>query len=158
MQSATCGGSPTWARRASGSPPGSPDENRPAASGAIPPSWRLGRAARGGQAKHPVPARVLAAGDPRRPAIGRAVFGTLLAAAVSRPSTGPVKQITPLYDHAPWLNDPFDTAVSFAMFFVPFIAACCLARVSLCRRELRRRSRGCATCCAAAASCSPPRR
>jgi hypothetical protein len=87
-----------------------------------------------GQAQHPEPAGVLAAGDPRRPAIGRAVFGTLLAAAVFSAVTGPVKQIAPLYDHAPWLNDPFDTAVSFAMFFVPFIAACCLARVSLCRR------------------------
>jgi hypothetical protein len=29
------------------------------------------------------------------------------------------KQIKPVYDHAPWLNDPYDTVYSFAMFFVP---------------------------------------
>ncbi len=102
---------------------------------------------------------MLAAGDPRRPAIGRAVFGALLAAAVFSVCTGPVKQIAPLYDHAPWLNDPFDTAVSFAMFFVPLIAACCLARVSLCRRSeplpvarVRDLLRGCRVLLAAAAA------
>ena len=112
-----------------------------------------------GQAQPSTPAWVLAVGDPRRPAIGRAVFGTLLAAAVFSAGTGPVKQIAPLYDHAPWLNDPFDTAVSFAMFFVPFIAACCLARVSLCRRSeplpvtrVRDLLRGCRVVLAAAAA------
>lgn len=87
------------------------------------------------QAPPPGPGHVLAVGDPRRPAIGRAVVGTLLAAVVFFLCTGPVKQIAPLYDHAPWLNDPFDTAVSFAMFFVPLVAACCLARVPLCRKS-----------------------
>ncbi len=81
------------------------------------------------------PADVIAVADSRRPAIGRAIFSTLWAAAAFSICTGPVKQIKPLYDHAPWLNDPFDVAVSFAMFFVPLIAACCLARVSLCRRS-----------------------
>ena len=57
------------------------------------------------------------------------------SAAVFSVLTGPVKQIAALYDHAPWLNDPFDTVVSFAMFFVPLVAACCLARVPLCRRS-----------------------
>ncbi len=77
----------------------------------------------------PEPAYVLAVGDPGRPAIGRAVFDTLLVAAVFSVLTGPFKQIAALYDHAPWLNDPFDTVVSFAMFFVPLIAACCMARL-----------------------------
>jgi hypothetical protein len=81
------------------------------------------------------PASVLPAGDPARPAIGRAIFGTLLAGGVFSVLAGPVKQIPALYDHAPWLNDPFDTVVSFAMFFVPLITACCLARVPSCRRS-----------------------
>ena len=37
-----------------------------------------------------------------------------------------------LYDHAPWLNDPFDTVYSFAMFFVPLATGCFLVPVSLC--------------------------
>jgi hypothetical protein len=61
----------------------------------------------------------LAVGDPRRPAIRRAVFGTLWSAAVFFLFTVPVKQIKPLYGHAPWQNDPYDTLYSFAMFFVP---------------------------------------
>jgi hypothetical protein len=87
------------------------------------------------EGRSPAPADALAVGDPARPAIRRAVFGTLLVAAVFSVLTGPVKQIGALYDHAPWLNDPFDTAVSFAMFFVPLAAAFCLARVPLCRRS-----------------------
>jgi hypothetical protein len=78
---------------------------------------------------------LLAAGDPRRPAIGRAVFPALLACAVFSVTAGPVKQFPALYDHAPWLNDPYDTAVSFAMFFVPLTTAFCLVRLLLCRRS-----------------------
>jgi hypothetical protein len=77
---------------------------------------------------------VLAVGDPSRPLIRRAIIATLLAAAVFSVTAGPVKQIKVLYDHAPWLNDPYDTFVSFAMFFVPLLTAGCLARVLLCRR------------------------
>ena len=77
---------------------------------------------------------VLAVGDPGRPALGRAIVSALVAGAVFSVLTGPVKQIAALYDHAPWLNDPYDTVVSFAMFFVPLLAACCLVRVPSCRR------------------------
>jgi len=79
-------------------------------------------------------APVLAVGDPSRPLIRRAIIATLLAAAVFSVTAGPVKQIKVLYDHAPWLNDPYDTFVSFAMFFVPLLTVGCLARVLLCRR------------------------
>jgi hypothetical protein len=78
---------------------------------------------------------LLAVGDPRRRAVGRAVFGTLIAAAVFFLFTVPTKQLAPIYDHAPWENDPFDTAYSFAMFFVPLLAACLLVQVSLCRKS-----------------------
>jgi hypothetical protein len=49
--------------------------------------------------------------------------------------TAPVKQIPGLYDHAPWLKDPFDTVISFMMFFVPLIAVLCVPRLHLCRRR-----------------------
>lgn len=65
--------------------------------------------------------------------IRRAIVSTLLAAAFFTATTGPLKQVKALYAHAPWVNDPYDAAVSFAMFFVPFLAACCLGRVLLCR-------------------------
>src|ERR1039457_4752614 len=79
-------------------------------------------------------APVLAVGDPLRLLIRRAIVGTLLAAAVFSVTAGPVKQIKGVYDHAPWVNDPYDTFVSFAMFFVPLLTVGCLARVPLCRR------------------------
>ncbi len=79
-------------------------------------------------------ARVLAVGDPGRTLIGSAIIATLLAAAVYSVTAGPVKQIKVIYDHAPWLNDPYDVFVSFAMFFVPLLTAASLARVPLCRR------------------------
>jgi hypothetical protein len=79
-------------------------------------------------------APVLTVGDPSRPLIRRAIIAVLLAAAVFSVTAGPVKQIKVLYNHAPWLDDPYDTFVSFAMFFVPLLTVGCLARVVLCRR------------------------
>jgi hypothetical protein len=49
--------------------------------------------------------------------------------------TAPVKETPWLFDHAPWLNDPFDTVISFMMFFVPFVAVLCIPRILLCRRS-----------------------
>lgn len=79
------------------------------------------------------PAYLMPVDDPRRQAVRRAVFGTLLASAIFFVFTYP-KQIKPIYDHAPWENDPFDTVYSFTMFFVPLVAAYSLVPVSLCRR------------------------
>lgn len=56
--------------------------------------------------------------DPRRPRIRRAVFGTVWAAAIFCVFAA-TKEIKPIYNHAPWLNDPYDTVISFTMFFVP---------------------------------------
>jgi hypothetical protein len=85
-------------------------------------------------ARPPEPAYVLPVDDPRRQALRRAVFGTLLASAIFFVFTYP-KQIKPLYAHAPWENDPFDTVYSFTMFIVPLVAAYFLVQVSLCRRS-----------------------
>ena len=77
---------------------------------------------------------VLAVGDTRRPRIGRAVLGTLLAAVVYEAFAFGVKEIPALGNHAPWANDPYDVVTSSAIFFVPILAAVCAVRLPLCRR------------------------
>jgi hypothetical protein len=63
---------------------------------------------------------------------------------------GPLKQWPAIYTHAPWQNDPYDTAVSFAMLFVPLVLVLVASRLVLCRRyravatvRLRDLVRGC---------------
>lgn len=76
-----------------------------------------------------------AVGDPARPFIGRAVFRTLIAAAAFELFAYAAKWVNPLYVHTPWRNDPYDTAVSFTIFFVPFVVGLSLLRIPLCRRD-----------------------
>ena len=76
----------------------------------------------------------LAVGDRRRVAIGKAAFSTLWTAIAFFAFTVPTKQVKPVYEHAPWLNDPYDTLYSFAMFLVPLATAFFLVQVSLCRK------------------------
>lgn len=73
-------------------------------------------------------------GDPWRASLRFPVFGTLLLALAFFLYAAPVKETRVLFDHAPWTNDPYDTAISFMMFFVPLIAVLCAPRVLLCRR------------------------
>src|ERR1039457_5189266 len=75
-----------------------------------------------------------AGGDRRRVAIGKAAFSTLWPAIFFFLFTVPTKQIKPVYNHAPWLNDPYDTLYSFAMFVVPLATAFLLVQVSVCRK------------------------
>jgi hypothetical protein len=77
---------------------------------------------------------VLPVDDPVRPSIRRAVFSTLWAVAVFFVFTV-TKEMKPIYNHAPWLNDPYDTVISFTMFFVPLMAAFLVVQVSLCLRS-----------------------
>ena len=77
---------------------------------------------------------VMPVGDLRRPLIGRVAFGTLLASAIFFVFTA-TKQSSPVYVHAPWVNDPYDTVFSFTMFFVPLLAATVLVQLSLCRKS-----------------------
>lgn len=62
------------------------------------------------------------------------MFGTVWATAAFFVFTA-TKEIKPIYNHAPWLNDPYDTFISFTMFFVPLVTACLLVPVSLCLRS-----------------------
>ena len=77
----------------------------------------------------------LAVGDPRRRAIGSAVVGTFLAGALFMVFTIASKEFPALYLHTPWENDPYDTAVSFAIFFVPLISGVCLVPLMLVKRS-----------------------
>ncbi|HEY8871086.1 MAG TPA: hypothetical protein VIM30_17085 [Candidatus Limnocylindrales bacterium] len=85
-------------------------------------------------ATSPATPSLLLVGDVRRPLVGLATLGCLLVAAVFEVFAVGVKEIPALSDHAPWADDPYDVATSFAIFFVPLIAAVCLIRALLCRR------------------------
>ena len=78
---------------------------------------------------------VLRVGDPRRVVAGRAVAATLVAAVVFMAFAFTAKEVRPLYAHAPWQNDPYDAAASFAIFLVPLGVALVLLRALLCRRD-----------------------
>jgi hypothetical protein len=76
-------------------------------------------------------ARALAVEDPTRPLIGRAVRATLAAVAIFLLFCL-TKQDKHLFAHAPWMDDPYDTVLSFTMLFVPVVAAVLVVRASLC--------------------------
>lgn len=73
--------------------------------------------------------------DPWRQRLRIPVFGTMALALGFFLYTAPLKETPPVFDHAPWLNDPFDTVISFMMFFVPLMALACVPRILLCRRH-----------------------
>ena len=74
-------------------------------------------------------------GDRRRPAIGRAAAAALLAAAAFEVFTIATKFVHPIYVHVPWAEDPYDTFVSLALFFVPLAGFIAGTRLMLCRRS-----------------------
>ncbi len=82
----------------------------------------------------PAAVAVLAPGDLRRPATGRAVRAALLAALAFEVFAVATKEVPPIYRHVPWADDPYDTFVSFAIFFVPLAVLAAGARLPLCRR------------------------
>jgi hypothetical protein len=78
---------------------------------------------------------VLAVGDTRRPALGRAIRMVLAAAALFVLFAFVIKEYPPFSLHAPWQDDPFDTVVSFTIFLVPLAAGLVVLRALLCRRD-----------------------
>jgi hypothetical protein len=73
--------------------------------------------------------------DPGTRLAGRAIGASLLAAALFEAVTFVSKQTLPVYDHVPWLNDPYDTAVSFALFCIPLLVAPSAVRLLAGRRS-----------------------
>jgi hypothetical protein len=74
----------------------------------------------------PPSSALIPVGAPWRLALRRPVFGALLLVGVFFLCTAPVKETPFLYSHAPWLNDPFDTVISFMKFFGTLIAVLCV--------------------------------
>jgi hypothetical protein len=77
---------------------------------------------------------VFAPGDLRRPAFGRAVIVALLAAQAFEVFAVATKEVPPIYRHVPRADDPYDTFVSLAIFFVPLALLAAAAGLPLCRR------------------------
>ncbi len=80
-------------------------------------------------------APALPVGDQDRRLIGRAVLGSLALAALFVLATLPVHAVPTMWANGPWLQDPYHVVVSFTVIFVPLVAALCVSRVPLCRRD-----------------------
>jgi hypothetical protein len=76
---------------------------------------------------------LLEPGDFRIRLACRAITAALIAATGFEAVMFVSKETPGVYDHAPWLNDPYDTAVSFALFCVPLIVVPCAIRLLACR-------------------------
>jgi hypothetical protein len=81
------------------------------------------------------PAPELSVGDPVRRLIGRAVLGSLALAALFVLATLPVHAVPTMWAYGPWTQDPYHVVVSFAVIFVPLVAALSVSRAPLCRRD-----------------------
>jgi hypothetical protein len=81
------------------------------------------------------PAPALSVGDQDRRLIGRAVLGSLALAALFVLATLPVHAVPTMWANGPWSQDPYHVVVSFTVIFVPLVAALCVSRAPLCRRD-----------------------
>ena len=73
-----------------------------------------------------------------KPGAVRAIACSLGVSAVFEAALLASKETPAIYDHAPWLNDPYDTAVSFALFCLPLIAIPSGLRLLACRGGSKR--------------------
>src|SRR5215469_8218045 len=71
----------------------------------------------------------------------RFVVAVLVFAAVFEAALYITKESPAIYDHAPWLNDPYDTALSFALFCVPLIGVPSALRLLASRGQSQARQR-----------------
>lgn len=78
---------------------------------------------------------LVAVGDPSRPAVRRAVLWSLAVSAAFTAFAFWTTQDKAVRVHSPWQDDPYDVAVSFAVFVVPMIALAMVVRVQLCVRD-----------------------
>ena len=81
------------------------------------------------------PAPALSVGDPARRLIGRAVLGSLALAALFVLATLPEHAVPTMWADGPWSQDPYHVVVSFTVIFIPLVAALCVSRAPLCRRD-----------------------
>ena len=71
--------------------------------------------------------------DLRDPRHSRRVGAALFASLVFTLFTLATKEIPAVYAHLPWAEDPTDTVVSFAVFFVPICGLVAGVRFAMCR-------------------------
>ncbi len=74
-------------------------------------------------------------GHPSRPALRTAIVSTTLNALAFVIFAVVTTQVTPVRSGSPWQDDPYDTVVTFTMFFVPITVFLILVRALLCRRD-----------------------
>lgn len=79
---------------------------------------------------------LLPVGDYRRPRIARALLLAVGACCLLLVFLFVAKQVAGLYAHTPWMDDPYDTFVSFSEFFVPVVVILVWLRMLSCRRNL----------------------
>lgn len=72
---------------------------------------------------------------PARPAVRSALSATLLNAAVFTAFAYVTTHVKPVRHISPWQDDPYDTVVTFTMFFVPMLSVLIVMRMTLCRRN-----------------------
>jgi hypothetical protein len=69
-----------------------------------------------------------------RQVVRSALLASMLNAAVFTGFAYITTQVKPVRHVSPWQDDPYDTVVTFTMFFVPIISALIVSRMVLCRR------------------------
>ena len=74
-------------------------------------------------------------GHPARPAVRSALSASLLNAAVFTAFAYLTTHVKPIRRISPWQDDPYDTVVTFTMFFVPMLSVLIVMRMMLCSRN-----------------------
>ena len=74
-------------------------------------------------------------GHPARPVVRSALVASVLNAVVFTVFAYVTTQVKAVRHGSPWQDDPYDTVVTFTMFFVPIVTALIVPRMLLCRRN-----------------------
>ena len=72
-------------------------------------------------------------GHPARPVVRSALTASALNAVVFTVFAYVTTQVKAVRHGSPWQDDPYDTVVTFTMFFVPIVTALIVPRMLLCR-------------------------
>jgi hypothetical protein len=77
----------------------------------------------------------LPAGHPARPVVSSALLAAVINAVVFTVFAYVTTQVKAVRHGSPWQDDPYNTVVTFTMFFVPIVTALIVLRIPLCRRD-----------------------
>lgn len=82
----------------------------------------------------PRPADPIPAGHPARASARSALLAALAGGVMFTVFAYVTTQMRSVRSGSPWQDDPYDTVVTFTMFFVPFLVLLMTLRLPLCRR------------------------